>query len=358
MFHQSHHLAKKHTVHLSYVMFYSSAYEDAAEWCMQDKRKNIKNEQPAATWSQGFFCCLMPPQTTLFFSLLLKTKVQHREIKNAIWSSYFQVSGSSILLVISSLIPGCLSSHPCHVLSLLPTGHWLPGLCLHSLHAAQQLKPCPRRAGCRQFPLNTLPVQYLQISLFVIGPPRGGKLSIRWFQLSTTSLFQLLFLSLLSSSHYFSLSIPFPGPLFPWASWSCLPRISCINSALQHQLLRLPLYHILFIYFKGNFEFKLKKQQKECQHLHTLLGRSNSEGVAVPSKFAKSLHQHFPGHCWLVGSCIHSPHSWRHPKGGLCCFLSGSPCPGKPSSSRQADLMNPAVQEISVSSTRVCWGQF
>lgn len=174
MFHQSHHLAKKHTVHLSYVMFYSSAYEDAAEWCMQDKRKNIKNEQPAATWSQGFFCFLMPPQTTLFFSLLLKTKVQHREIKNAIWSSYFQVSGSSILLVISSLIPGCLSSHPCHVLSLLPTGHWLPGLCLHSLHAAQQLKPCPRRAGCRQFPLNTLPVQYLQISLFVIGPPRGG----------------------------------------------------------------------------------------------------------------------------------------------------------------------------------------
>lgn len=31
MFRQSHDLAKKHTVHLSYVMFYSSAYEDAGE---------------------------------------------------------------------------------------------------------------------------------------------------------------------------------------------------------------------------------------------------------------------------------------------------------------------------------------
>lgn len=31
MFHQSYHLAKKHTVHLSYVMLYPSAYEDAAE---------------------------------------------------------------------------------------------------------------------------------------------------------------------------------------------------------------------------------------------------------------------------------------------------------------------------------------
>lgn len=200
MFHQSHHLAKKHTVHLSYVMFYSSAYEDAAEWSIEEKRKkNIKNEKPAATWSQGFFCCLTPPQITLFFSLLLKTKVQHREIKNAIWSFYFQACGSSSFSswALSLLIP--VTSCPCG------RGRWLTGRCLHSLHVREQVKPCSRQTSCTQFPLNTLHVKYLEISLFMIGPPRAEKQVIPTFYHLFSSYFFSLFWAAVTIS-------PFPPP--------------------------------------------------------------------------------------------------------------------------------------------------
>lgn len=179
--------------------------------CRIKEKKNITNEKPGATWSQGFFCCLTPPQITSFFSLLLKTKVQYREIKNATWSFYFQVCGSSSFscLAVCVLIP--VTSCPCW-----PWG-WLTGLCLHSLHVGEQVKPCPRQTGCRQFPLTTLPVKYLQISPFMVGPPRAEN-SPAGDSNFPPPLFQLLFLSFLGSSHYFSLFTPLPGPLFPWTS--------------------------------------------------------------------------------------------------------------------------------------------
>lgn len=111
--------------------------------CRIKEKKNITNEKPAATWSQGFFCCLTPPQITLFVSLLLKTKVQHREIKNAIWSFYFQVSGSSSFscLALSVLIP--VTSCPCW-----PWGDWQGSVCIPStLESRWNLAPDKQAAG-------------------------------------------------------------------------------------------------------------------------------------------------------------------------------------------------------------------
>lgn len=42
MFCQPRGLAKKHTVHLSYVMFYSLAYEDAEEECVRVKKNKMR----------------------------------------------------------------------------------------------------------------------------------------------------------------------------------------------------------------------------------------------------------------------------------------------------------------------------
>lgn len=147
----------------------------------------------------------------MFFPLLLKTKVQYREIKNATWSSYFQVCGSSSFSSLAHSVPTPVTSCPC----------WLQALTNRALSAfpprGEQVKPCPRQTGCRQFPLNTLPVKYLQRSPFLVGPPRVEN-SLSGDSNFPPPLSQLLFLPLLSSSHFFSLSTPFPGPLFPWAS--------------------------------------------------------------------------------------------------------------------------------------------
>lgn len=77
--------------------------------------KKTKWEETSSNLKSEIFLLLnlTPPQITLFFSLLLKTEAQHKEIKNAVWSFYFQVCGSSSFssLAFTVIIP--VTSFPC-----------------------------------------------------------------------------------------------------------------------------------------------------------------------------------------------------------------------------------------------------
>lgn len=144
MFHQSHHLAKKHTVHLSYVMFYPSAYEDAAEWCMQDNRKKkYKKWETSSNSKPGIFLLLKTSTNNLVLFPPFKNKGATQGNKKcllkllfpSLWEQQFFMAGSPC-------------SNPCHVLSLLAGGDWQGSACIPSTCESRwNLTPDKQAAG-------------------------------------------------------------------------------------------------------------------------------------------------------------------------------------------------------------------
>lgn len=171
--------------------------------------KKTKWEETSSNLKSEIFLLLNlpPPQITLFFSLLLKTKTQHKEIKNAIWSFYFQVCGSNSFSSLAFTVINPVTSFPCW----LWVADWQSAVCIHAtLESGSNTAPDKQAQGI--FPSRSSILNFL-LPFLIIGPPRTEKCPPGDSNFPPF-LFQLFFLPLLSNGPYLSPSAPFPCPHF------------------------------------------------------------------------------------------------------------------------------------------------
>lgn len=178
------------------------------------KNTNPKWEETTSNSKPEIFLVLdlTPPQIIFFFSPPLKTKRQCEEIKNATWSFYFRVCGSSSFSSLALAVITPVTSPPCWLRELSDSVSCIPVM----LGVGQALPPDKRAA--EKFPSRT---SVLNIYRYASSwQDHQEQKSIHHWILKLFTTFFPLFSLILSSSAHLSPSAPLPHPARPSAPCS------------------------------------------------------------------------------------------------------------------------------------------